>query len=211
MRYLSKALGLLRKVSFVLALLAPAALLAQDVIGTAIVGGRKIQILSDNTWQFEDQLGAPCFVIDADLSFCGRPSGWSLLGNKPPQITAAFERNRSDYAFFVTEAAGSSVGMSLDFLGEAVIGNVANGMGVSPADVPVFFSESVEFYGKPARRVALQAKLNGVFFIFINTYWVEANKAGQVFTYTFGDQLRDSDVALHKQVVSSLSFAESSK
>ena len=98
--------------------------------------------------------------------------------------------------------------MTLDALAKGVTGNVANGMSVAPEDVPIFETRDGDFYGKRARTIALQAKLGGVLFVFINTFWVEEKQSRQVFTYTFGDSLRESDWALHNQVTGSLSFSD---
>ncbi len=181
---------------------------AQDVIGTSIVGGKKIEILSDNTWRFQDRLGESCFLVGATMEFCGQNANWRPLANKAPQITAAFERESKDFAFFIVEQIGRSSGMNLDAIGRAIVENVANGMGETAAEVPVFLSEDVSIYGKAARRVALQARLDGVFFVLINTAWLEDDRSGQIFTYSYGDQIRPSDIALHEQVVGSVVFRE---
>lgn len=186
----------------------PVTAVAQDVIGSAVVNGKKIQILEDFTWQFEDRLAESCFLVTAGLDFCGKPAGWGRISNKPPQIAGAFEQGGRNYAFFVSEPVGRAEGITLDALAKGVVGNLANGMGVTPADVPIFDTKDGEFYGQRVRTIAMQAKLQGVVFVFINTFWVEENRSGQVFTYTFGDNLRESDGLLHSQVTGSLSFSD---
>lgn len=185
----------------------PGSVLGQDVVGTAIVNGKKIQILENFTWQFDDRLADSCFVVTAGMDFCGKPAGWKRVVAKAPQITAKFVQDGRNYAFFISEAIGTEDGFTLDTLAAGVIENAANGMGVAPSDVPIFHSRESDFYGKRARTIAMQVKLQNVFFVFINTFWIEEKRSRQVFTYTYGDKLKESDWDLHKQVTGSLSFS----
>jgi len=142
------------------------------------------------------------------MDFCGKPAGWKRIVAKDPEVTASFEQDGRKYAFFISEPIGREDGFTLDTVAAGIIANAASGMGIAPSDVPIFDSRESDFYDKRARTIAMQVKFRNYYFIFINTFWVEDKRSRQVYTYTFGDKLRETDWDLHKQVTGSLSFSQ---
>lgn len=189
-----------------LAMFLPAESRAEDVIGSGAVNGRKVEIMRNFTWRFADQASDACFVVDAHIDFCGASAGWGVMGNNPANITAAFIKNEREYAFFIAENAGGVNGLSLDSLEKVVVQNLATAMGIGRLNVPIFETRSPDFYGKNARSIAALVRLDGAEFVLINTFWVDDGRNGQMFTYTYGSDLRESDWVLHNQVTGSISF-----
>lgn len=181
---------------------------AADVIGTGAVDGRKIEILRNFTWRFADQTSDACFLVDARIDFCGASEGWEVLENNPGNITAAFVKEGPGYAFFIAENAGGVDGLSLDSVEKVVVQNLATAMGIGRLDVPIFETRTPDFYEKNARTIAARVFLDGSDFVFINTFWVDDESNGQVFTYAFGSELRESDWALHNEVTGLVSFKQ---
>ena len=56
---------------------------AAEKLATAVVNGRKVNIYSDQTWAYQDQLQSSCESLDAQVSFCSNDT-WNKIQKSSP-------------------------------------------------------------------------------------------------------------------------------
>ena len=113
----------------------PTAVLAQDVVGTTIVGGRRAQLLSDHTWKYETATASTCQTIEAGVTFCGGNAGWTQVESPSKDVAAQFRLDDRNYGEFIVEKLGTEDGMNADLLLSAVVGNAAKAANLQDKDV----------------------------------------------------------------------------
>lgn len=178
---------------------------AQTVIGTAVVDGRQVDILDDNTWRFSAATGesGTCIRIDGPVSFCGPPTRWQRAPVAPaPAIDALYQVDDRNFGMLIVEGLGQADGLTVQNLREAVLMNAGAAGGVGPEAVPVLDNFDATVAEKAHPTVAYQVTIQGLQFVYLTTLLVEERNAAQLTTYAISDALTDSHRQLHEEFLS---------
>jgi hypothetical protein len=181
-----------------ISLAAPA--MAQEVVGSSIVGGRTVRLMSDFTWKYDAPASGNCPVVQDNVSFCGESAGWTRTsGNGNGDAAAVFRLNDRNYGEFIVEKLGSEDGMNPELMRSTLIENAADAAGIPSKDVPILGSEPAQVDGFSGETITYIVKIKGLSFIFINTVVLGKHQAVQIVTYSVGLTLTDEMKANHKR------------
>jgi hypothetical protein len=204
-----KFLNKLTFLSFFLAFLslAPAAM-AQTIVGTALIGGKKVELLSNNTWRYEGAVKGECQSLGLGLSFCGSTDIWKPT--TPPNDATAAQYHFDDrhYGQFIVEGLGSDDGMTKDFMREAVITNGATATGVRATDIPVLAVFDTEVDGKPSETVIYAMNFDGLDVVFANSITILPKRSFQSITFAIGTDYSDRHKELNDELLSLIKIAD---
>ncbi len=196
---------------FLLGLLTITSASAQSVVGTAIIEGREVQLMSNNTWRFapESQAGGDCRVIDGPVTFCGPAFRWQVAPVAPsPAIDVLFQVDDRNYAMMVIEGLGRADGLTEENLREAVLLNAGAAAGLGRAGVPMRDSFTSTVGDKDYPTISYEVTLQGLRFTYLTTLIVEERSATQLTTYSIGDGSDEARRVLHDEFLSYVQLAE---
>ncbi|MEM1273914.1 MAG: hypothetical protein AAGF88_08855 [Pseudomonadota bacterium] len=180
---------------------------AQTVIGTAVVDGQEVEILSDNTWRFRASIPATadCVAVDGPISFCTRTSRWRALPTTPsPAVDVIFQLDDRSYAMMVIEAVGLRDGLNTAGLQQIVLSNAATAANRPPDSIPILESYDAEVDGAPYPTISFRATLQGLNFVYHVTMILQDAAAIQLTSYTIGAEIDPSQRALHEDFLASV-------
>lgn len=181
-----------------LALILPSFAIAEK-LATTVVNGRKVNIYSDKTWEYQDDLQGSCENLDAHVSFCSNDT-WAKTQKSDPAQLAQFINNKDQYGIIVSEGIGLADGVNLEMLIDAALSNMANASGLNKSDIPVLNISDVEFEGMRSSRVAISAEYQGMSVMLTYTMSV-ADRAYQLITYRVGKNYGSIDETLHQSFI----------
>ncbi len=167
---------------------------AQEVLGTAVIGGKRVELLSDNTWRYFDAdraTEAGCVAIDNRLSFCGSILNWRPLPTAGTEFIRQFRHSDRVYAGIIHEGLGANDGMDADFMRNAIIENVASFTGARPQDIPIHNVTETEVDGQPAESITYGAKFEGLDIIYQNTLVNGPDFNLQFVVWSIGSEVTD--------------------
>jgi hypothetical protein len=185
----------------VAAVLAAAPAFAQQIVGTSVVGGRPVQIMSDYTWRYVSPAPAGCENVQDGVLFCGKARGWERIDSSNKEVTASYRRSDRSYAMLIVERIGSEQGMTPELMRRAILGHAASATGLQAKDITTFGVESKTIGGIPAETISYAVKMDGLPLVFTNTVFIEKNRTVQIATYGLGVALTDEMKADHKSFV----------
>ena len=174
---------------------------AQSVVGNTAIGGKRVELLDDNTWRYVEAGSTAtegCAPLKNDVYFCGSNSDWQHITNAPPQITAAYRYSDTEYGQFVVEGLGADAGLAYEGMREIVLGYAGQAAGIPAASVPVLAEEDSTLDGRAAKTLVYAVKVQGLNFVFANTILIEKNRTIQAMTYKLGTEYADENKALHE-------------
>ena len=98
-----------------------------NVVGTTVLGGKRVELLSDNTWRFSEFSSSEqgCVPINTVLEFCGSILDWRPSGTQGTDFTRVFKRNARTYAGIIYEEIGEADGLDIEAMRNIAIENVA--------------------------------------------------------------------------------------
>ncbi len=174
--------------------------LTQDVVGTSVVNGKTIEILSNSTWRYKEKQATDCSVVKYTLSFCGAGPNWKFT---TPQGDAAamYQHDAGDYGEFIIEHIGSRRGVTMDFMHNTVLANAASFAGQKTADVPALSDQPISVDGFKGDTVVYKAAPNGMQAIFYNTIVVTPDDTVQIVTFSIGPAATAEGRRLHQSFV----------
>ena len=176
----------------------PTAVLGQNVIGSTIVEGRHVQLMSDFTWKYETPTASTCQGIEDGVSFCGVAAGWTQIEHHNKEIAAQFRLNDRNYGVFIVGKLGSDDGISTELLLDLAIKNAAQAANMQAKDVTTVGPESAVVDGLPGETISYFLKIESLPAVFTNTIVVDKHRAVQIVTYGFGQTLSDEMKLNHK-------------
>lgn len=181
---------------------------AQDgaVVGSAIVKGKRVELLDDNTWRYADPGAADsgCETINAILQTCGLQDVWSSISTNGTEFIRQYRKDSRTYAGILFEDVGAADGATMEFMRNIVIENAAAGTGVQPEDIPILDVATLTVDGNAAERISYAANFNGVDFIFQNTIVNAPNHNIQLVIWNIGKELNDSNRAANDSFVEAM-------
>lgn len=176
--------------------------LAQNIVGTALIGGKKVELLSNNTWRYQGTTESECQNLGLGLNFCGAKDVWQW--SQPPNNDTAAQYYYDDrhYGQFIVEGLGSDDGMTTEFMREAVVANGATATGVRPSDVPVLDVFDTEIDGVPSETVVYGMNFDGLDVVFANTITILPKRTFQSIVFAIGTDYSERHQDLKAELIS---------
>lgn len=189
-------------------LLLPIHAFSQDKVGSSIVSGRTVDLLSDFTWRYrvEENTGDNCIAVSPELDFCGIEQGWNRIGAASNEIAAQFRLDDRNYGIFVVEKLGQEDGMTLEYMRAAVIKGFATRIGLSTEDIIVHDTEDGNIGGGKSTLLIYSGQWKGLPVIYFNTIVSKPKRTFQIATYTVGATLSDHARKTHSDFLSLVNF-----
>jgi hypothetical protein len=185
--------------------ISPSYLVAQNKVGTALVGGEKVELFADQTWKFAASASkgdANCSVVAAGLTFCGKTRGWDSINNSSAEISGQFMLDSRNFGLLIVENIGAVDGVTPKMMRSIVVENFAAGTGGPAGDVVIFSVDNSELDGRAAETVVYGGSLNGLDVVFRNSIVLEDRRVLQVATYAIEAQPTENSEKLHNEFVS---------
>lgn len=171
---------------------------AQQVVGTSLIDGRPVQLMSDFTWKYLTPAPAGCDAVQGTVAFCSVNSGWTRISSASPDIAAEYRLDDKNYGEFIVESLGIDDGITPDKYRDLVIQNAASAAKVQPKDIVTFGLDSAEIDGVAGTTIAYEMKMDDLPIVFINTMIMEKHRTTQVVTFHIGGNVTDSMRSVHK-------------
>ena len=189
-----------------LSLAAPVTAQNVDVIGSAIVKGKRIELLSDKTWRYVDATAEAdaCIVLNSILQTCGLQGTWSSIATSGTEFIRQYRKDSRTYAGILFEEVGAVDGATLEFMRNIVIENAAMGTGARPEDIPILDVTTLSVDDNPAERISYAANFNGVDFIFQNTIVNAPRHNIQLVVWNIGKELNAENRAANDSFVEAM-------
>jgi|GEM_PF-1606695 len=179
----------------------PVAAQEASVVGTSVLGGKRVELLSDNTWRYAvlaQNDDAKCVPINTVLTFCGTIFDWRPLGTTGTDFTRQFRHDSRSYAGIIHEELGAADGMDMEFMRNAVIEIAAMATGTRPEDVAIHDVRNETVDGQPGETIVYGANIQGLDVMYQNTIVNAPHHNLQFVVWTIGADLTETNVALHK-------------
>ena len=187
-----------------------AAVGAQTVLGTAPFEGRTVELLSDNTWRFQDP-GAEgaCALVGAPISFCGSPARWQRVPITPsPALDALYQIDDRNFAMIIAEGLGAADGVTQDTLRETVLLNAGAAAGLERTGVPLMTRFTSTLGGEDVTTIGYQVTLQGLQFTYLTTLYLGEQNSAQLTTYAISETFTESHNRLHEEFLAHVQLAE---
>lgn len=189
---------------FLIATLCGAALpaLAQSVVGVAVVNGKKVELLDNNTWRYKlAQFDADCPVLELDVSFCHSATSWKTTKNTNPDASAMYRWSDRTYGMFIIEGVGASQGINPDYMVETVLSYPAAEQGIDASQVPVLGLEDVTVDEVDGQTLVYSAVLNSIPVIFMNSILIQDTRTVQIVSFSLSDRVTEEQTIAHQALV----------
>lgn len=177
--------------------------LAQSIVGTAFVDGKRVDLFNNGTWDFSDTGDVSCQKIATTLSFCGNPFKWKPTGASNDDITAMFRADDLNYGMVIYEGLGLNSGMSRTQVQSIAQEYAAAASQMSVSQVPVFGIVPVTVADHDTETLYYAASIDGLHIVYANTVLVGASDTAQIVTYEIADDINDAFKIRHKDFLDS--------
>lgn len=186
-------------------LLWPVAATAQSVVGTAIVNGERVELLSDHTWRpVVRSSGSGCIRLGGAFSACIGGTSWQAVPDNNPEIAALFRYDDTAYALVISESFGSSDGASHELMRRVVLQHAAEGSNTTMPQIPVLDVSETELLGQDAERIVYSVDFDGVEIVYVNTIMILPDRTFQFATYTLGQARAERFEPVHASFLATL-------
>ncbi len=182
--------------------------LASEILGTSIVDGRKVEILSDGTWRFSEPLPEDCQSLTSQLLLCATDSKWTKVAPATADITAQFRHNDTTYGLIIVEDIGAKQGLTNELMREIVLDNAAAAIGFDRDDVSVVSVDDTQLFGKPAETLSYFMEIDGLPVLYRNTVLIDADQTVQALTYEVARELTTEHKSLHTEYLQELRWRD---
>ncbi len=197
----------MRVVAFLLFLAVSLPAAAQDVIGTAVIGGKKVELLSDQTWRYAEigtTSDGPCVPIDNRLTFCGSILDWRPISTSGTEFIRQFRHSERIYAGIIHESLGADDGVDQEFMRNAVIENVAMFTNTRPEEIPIYDVKVTEVDDQSAETIIYGAVYNGLDIVYQNTLINGPDYNLQFVVWSVGKELSEDAASMNENFLSSI-------
>ena len=178
---------------------------SQEVVGTAIISGKPIEILGDQTWRYKapkKSLLSSCDALKLSVYFCNDKK-WKLA--KPTgDISHMYEVDGRTYVIFIIEPLGSNDGVTAEFMADVALEYAAGDAGVE--NVSQHFSRYQDILGRSVLSLGYTANLSGMNFTFLNNIFVTETVTVQAAIYVIGSKITDDQKRLNDILLNSVFF-----
>ncbi|MBS8227701.1 hypothetical protein [Vannielia litorea] len=177
----------------------------QEVIGRALVEGKMVEILDNQTWRYagaeSDSPG--CKQIHSAVTFCGDPTTWTSTPPSAPDVAAAWRHDDRHYAQFIIEGLGTQDGLTREQMRKIVIDNAAFATNQPASSIPTLLVEPATIDGEEAETIVYQVDFDGLKAVFANTILIREALVVQALTYAIGPTYTEDHMALHADFLKS--------
>ena len=197
----------MRAVIVACALLLTLPVAAQDVVGTGIVEGRAVDLLSDGTWRAQAPTADGCRPVAGPVSFCSGPPEF-VPAELPPgsPIDAQWRAGDARFVQLVHGATGVEDGMTIEGIRAAMIDNAAIFAEVEPSEVKVMAEVPALVDGVLGTTVVYEALLDGTSFLFQNTLILLSEDHAQIMTFGIAQAPTADLAALHERFLDAIAI-----
>ncbi|WP_101066555.1 hypothetical protein [Roseovarius salinarum] len=172
---------------------------AQEVVGTATIEGRAVELLSDRTWRYAVEDG--CRDLGEGVSFCDAPEEWSRTQPPNADIAASYRIGARHYGQLVVEPVGTEDGLTPELVREAVIENSAASIDGTAEAVETIETKPAEIDGRAAETIVYGLAFDDMEVVYANTVLLLPQRTVQVVTYGIASGYTDAHRALHAEFV----------
>lgn len=178
--------------------------MAQEILGTSVLAGKKVHLYADGTWKYADiAQNGKCIPVHQNVDFCGNILNW-----KPQKGTRDFDRifTHSDriHAGLIVEEIGANDGNSMEHMRNIALEGAAEASGVETKDIPVFTLSEAQVDGMNAETMIYGAKIDGMKFVYANTIIVESDLTIQAMVWAFASEFTDEHKKWHADFIDNI-------
>ena len=178
---------------------------AQQVVGSASVKGRTIEVLDNQTWRYksnESQDLSACDTLKLGVSFCNI-NKWNVT---TPTGAASHMYGIDDrtYLMFIIEGLGSKDGITKGTIAEIAIDFAAEGSNTTAESVVQHFSRNSIVNSNELLSIAYSVKMSNMDFTFLNNIYVGEQVTVQAVLYVVGSKVSEKQIALNETLVKNL-------
>ncbi|MDU8926913.1 hypothetical protein RXV86_05915 [Alisedimentitalea sp. MJ-SS2] len=175
---------------------------AQGVIGTAVVSGKKIEILEDRTWRYaETGTADACIPANHGVRFCGERRNWKRQFNGLRDFSLLFDHSSKISGGIIIEDVGLRDGIEMETMREVALGGAADASGVAIEEVPVLDVLTAEVDGHPAETIIYGAKPLKLGFVYANTIVLLEDRTLQILVWAFGKEFTEEHEKWHADFI----------
>lgn len=182
--------------------------LAQSVVGTAVLDGRKVHLLDDGSWQYAVADGAAeCLAIHPSVSFCDNDQNWRA-DRQVGDFEKVFNNQNRTFAGVIIEKIGRNDGVNLEFMRATSLENAAMASGTTIEQIPVIgiFERKVD--GSAAETLVYGADMNGVGVVFANTFVIRDELVLQAVVWSIGKDFTQEHERWNSDFLDNLQITE---
>lgn len=177
---------------------------AQSVVGSGVVKGRSIDILSDNTWRYVG-VAKPttdsCTLIKTPVRFCNSGGPWTSTKSISSDISAQYRYDDRHYGIFIVEDLGSEDGVTLEFMRETLLATMARASGTQPSEVEVLENTSTKIDGKESSLLIYRGTISGLPVVYANTIVLDSKHTYQIISSSIGKAFTPADRQISDDLV----------
>ncbi|MDP5216171.1 hypothetical protein Q5Y75_02990 [Ruegeria sp. 2205SS24-7] len=164
---------------------------AQEVVGTAVLGGKKVHLLGDGTWEYSKSDGPQkCVAIHKNIDFCGSVFDWKPVGARF-DFSHLFQHTNRLHAGLIIEEIGFQDGNNIEFMRGNAIDTLADASGVLPEQIPVLLVEESEIGKFSGETIVYGARIDGLNIVYANNIFIEDNLTMQVVVWNIASEYTD--------------------
>ena len=176
---------------FSILIAAPTICFAQSEVGTSVVDGKTVELLSNFTWKYKEERQDSCQSVKYTVAFCGAGRLWQ---STPPtgDAAAAYKHDDANYGEFIVEQFGSKQGLALDAMRKIVVDNAASAAGIKAADVDILSDEAVSVDGHNGETLVYKVTIEHIPCLFLNTVVITDIYTMQIITYSVSSDISEA-------------------
>ena len=175
---------------------------AQQIVGTASVNGRVINIFDDQTWKYKSSKGSQdfssCDALKNGIYFCNEQN-WKVQPPMEP-ANAIYQINDRTYLMFIIESLGTNDGFSQEFMMNVALTTAAEAGNMTTDQIPQHFVKELTTNNNNYTSMAYTTKISGLTVTYINNIYVKEAVTVQVALYTIAPNVTD-ELLDHSDVV----------
>ena len=181
--------------------------LAQQIVGTANINGRTIEILNNQTWRYkslQNQNSSDCETLKSGVLFCNI-NNWKV-SSPSGDISHMYVIDDRTYLMFIIEGFGSEDGVTKNYMAQVAIDHAAAGGNTTSENIIQHFSRDTTTNGNDFLTIAYSAKISNIDLTFVNNIYVGEKVTVQAGIYTVGSQVSEKLITLSETLVKNLTF-----
>jgi hypothetical protein len=185
--------------------------IAQDVVGTALVDGKRVELLSNNTWRIARAAGAgtsECELIGTLLTFCDASNDWNTSRAAGTDFLRIYRHSSRVYSGIIHDDVGSADGVDLEFLRKSAINIAAVSTGIRSEDVQIAGVVDAEVIGWPGEALTYAILIEGTPFTYQNTFVNSGNHSLQLMNWSLGPDVTDEATQMRESFLGGIRISE---
>ena len=180
---------------------------AQQLVGTASINGRTIEILDNQTWRYKSgqyQNSSDCDTLKLGVSFCNI-NKWKVT-TATGAASHMYVFDDRTYLMFIIEGMGAEDNVTKNIMAKVAIDNAAEAASTRAESIIQHFSRNSIVNGNEFLTISYTAKLSNIDFTFVNNIYVGGQLTVQAVIYTVGSQVSEKQINLNETLIKNLNF-----